>query len=87
MSVEFVDELPAQSVANWKTLRMQAFADALRESPGRWGKLPFPPANRKAGHSKAYQIRCGEYKAFPGAGWEAKYREGAVYVRYMGGAA
>lgn len=87
MSVEFVDELPALSVTSWKSRRIQEFADALRGTPGRWAKYPFPPGTRKAGYTKASQIRGGTYKAFPVGSFEAQYREGAVYVRYMGGQA
>ena len=60
------------------------FADELRQNPKRWARLPTDE-NRKANGGDANAIKTGRFTAFRPAGhFEATFRQGVTYVRYVG---
>lgn len=82
--IEFVDELPTDGSRQTRLHReeMREFANALREQPGRWAKLPWETTELSS-RATASRISLGKVAAF-GTGYEAVSTRGTVYVRYHG---
>ena len=91
MSVEFVDELPPIDPrglrGRGRSGMLKAFADELRDSPGKWAKHPTGWPSTSRANSAAYHIRSGRSAAFPIGEFEAETRGKTVYVRFVGGTA
>lgn len=87
--IEFVDELPVPRNRN-KGEEFIVFSNALRSNPGRWAKVPHHLVGDSTGaaNNRAVSIRTGRHSAFrPNGAFEARSVNGAVYARYVGGAA
>lgn len=88
LQVEFVDftDPQRQDAAE----RTREFAEILRANPGRWAKWPNPMAKRSA-RSRASDINVRRIPGCPKAllrgGFEARCRNGELFVRYVGGRA
>lgn len=83
ISVEFVDNLPPEKRQESGRAEYRLFAAALRERPGVWAKWPLPIKDTTA-RGYASQIRSGMIAAFRGGQYDAVYREGTLFVRYLG---
>lgn len=85
-ALEFVDQPPGRRLSPKRAL-VQAFADELRANPGKWAAYPWSkdmPAWQA--RSRASDINHN-HKTAPVAlrqGFEATYREGCIWVRYIG---
>lgn len=87
MDVEFRDHVPESTRGGrGRPPRYQEFADALRQQPGRWGRLvpsnPNPTAAAK--RMLAHHIRQGTYRALPPEEFTARTYQGEVWVCYIG---
>ncbi len=88
LQVEFVDftEPSRHDIAR----RISEFAEILRANPGRWAKWPNPLVARSA-RSRASDINVRRIPGCPKAllrgGFEARCRNGELFVRYVGGQA
>ncbi len=88
LQVEFVDftEPSRHDIAR----RISEFADILCANPDRWAKWPNPLAARSA-RSRASDINARRIPGCPKAllrgGFEARCRNGELFVRYVGGRA
>ncbi|TDK87545.1 hypothetical protein EUA02_26835 [Mycobacterium paragordonae] len=88
LQVEFVDftDPQRQDAAE----RTREFAEILRANPGRWAKWPNPMAKRSA-RSRASDINVRRIPGCPKAllrgGFEARCRNGELFVRHVGGRA
>lgn len=80
---EFVDAPPAPTHGRNPIYR--AFADALRENPGRWAVWPGRFKNRSSTSAQASNIKRGTLRNFPEGEFDAVTREGKLYVRFIGG--
>lgn len=76
--VEFVESLPAGDT-KWAPI-----AAELRDQPGVWALIGGQTSSRSGG--AASNIKRGTWRAFPPAGaYEARYVNGQLYARYVGG--
>lgn len=80
----FVDEPPPQS--RGRNALYAAFREALRSRPGEWAIYPREFKNTGSASNTAANINHGRMPTFS-KGFEARTSDGAVYVRYIGGAA
>lgn len=78
---EFVDELPAKEVRHRPEGLLEEFAAALKAQPGRWAKWPIELANV---NGQTSDIKNGYLKPFRGASFDARSRNGTLYVRCLG---
>lgn len=78
--VEIVWEEPPISQRLRQDSRLTLFAQALREQPGRWAVWP---SEKSSGVQT--RLKQGAYTAFrPPEQFEAIWRSGKTYVRYIG---
>lgn len=77
---EFFDELPRKQAQHLPAGMVDAFAAALKERPGVWGR--WPGARTPTGYTSA--IRDGRLTPFPEGQFETHTRNGLLYVRYLG---
>lgn len=82
---EFVDEPPEPT--RGRNPLYSAFADALRENPGRWAVWPRSFKNRSSAGVTAGNIKRGRMANFPSGHFDALSRDGKLYVRFVGGQA
>lgn len=85
MKFEFVDELP-ESISRGPRVNPidVKFAEALRESPGRWAKLPNSRLKVSSQQFFSTQINRGTGGPNPlySGEFESKIRNNVVFVRY-----
>lgn len=83
MNIEWADPPPAQG-GSLTRREQREFAEQLRGRPGDWAVLPTNGSSSVAVRALASRINRKRQSAF-GEGFEAISRDGAVYVRFIGG--
>lgn len=82
---ELRDELPFPDRRGHKQPDplLARFADALRASPGKWGRWPNKLTAASARSGTAL-VAKGRYRSFPVGEFDARTRDGVLWVRYIG---
>lgn len=84
---KFVDELPSGHIGKPPDPLLQQFADALKTKPGIWAEWPkssTPSTLTSLVTRINHYWKPGCPIAFKAGGFEARYRDGMLYVRYKG---
>ncbi len=83
---KFVDDLPHTYIGKAPDELLQQFADALKAKPGRWCEWPktSKPTTLANLVTRINHLKSACPIAFKTGGFEARYRNGMLYVRYKG---